>query len=116
MMDRDFNIDLVQQVGNTPAFNINDLMIWRSCEAEVDKLPLVLRHREEELFKVCEKAWTNLPLHKILIAFEMRKDCARECIQTKGEIDREGKDHGKAGKRVHEAPEYAGLRKKLKIY
>jgi hypothetical protein len=44
----------------------------------------------------------------------MRKDCARECIATGGGIDREGKDHGKAGKRVHEAPEYAALRWKLK--
>ncbi len=70
---------------------------------------------EDELFKVCEKAWENLPLHKILIAFEMRKDCARECIATGGDIDREGKDHGKAGKRVHVAPEYAALRKKLNL-
>ena len=86
-----------------------------SCEAEVDKIPQALRYREDELFKVCEKAWKNLPLHKILIAFEMRKDCARECIATGGNIDREGKDQGKAGKRVHEAPEYAALRKKLKL-
>ena len=92
MMDRDFNIDLVQQVGNTPAFNIKDIMIWRSCEAEVDKIPQALRYREDELFKVCEKAWKNLPLHKILIAFEMCKDCTRECIATGGDIGRMGKD------------------------
>jgi hypothetical protein len=59
MMDRDFNIDLVQQVGNTPAFNIKDIMIWRSCEAEVDKMPQAFCYREDELFKVCEKAWKD---------------------------------------------------------
>ena len=57
----------------------------------------------------------ELPLHKILYAYEMRKDCARECIATGGEIDREGKDEGKAAKRVCESPEYGRPRKKLKM-
>ena len=95
MIDRDLNIHLVQQVGNTPAFNISDLVIWRSCEAEVDKMPQALRYREDELFKVREKAWKKNPLHKILIAFEMRKDCARECIATGGDIDREARTTAK---------------------
>ena len=108
MMDRDFII-------STSSSRWGTHRRLTSCEAEVDKIPQALRDREDELFKVCEKAWKNLPLHKILIAFEMRKDCARECTATSGDIDREGKDQGKAGKRVHEAPEYAALRTKLKL-
>jgi hypothetical protein len=115
MMDRKYNIELIQQPGNTPPFNALDLVMWRSTVACVDAMPTNLRYAEQELVKVCEKAWKDLPLRKILYAYEMRKDCARECIRTEGEIEREGKDEGKAAKRVREAPEYASLRKKIKM-
>jgi len=35
MMDEDFNIELIQQPGNSPMFNILDLTIWKSIEMYV---------------------------------------------------------------------------------
>ena len=114
MMLKDFNVELVQQVGNTPMYNVLDLSVWRSIEAEVDNMDDGSRYREDELVKVCKKAWQAMEPVKILYGFEMRKDCAREAIATGGNIDGEGKGRG-GSKRVHEGPEYAQLRAQRKI-
>lgn len=114
MMDTDFNVELVQQPGNTPMYNILDLTIWQASQLEVDKISKEKRHREPELVKVCKAAWAKVPLVKILHAFEMRKDCAQEAIETEGWCPTEGKGRG-GSRRVHEDPAYAQLRKRLKI-
>ena len=72
------------------------------------------RHREPELVKVCKKAWATTPDVKILQAFEMRKDCAQEALETDGWCPNEGKGRG-GSKRVHTDASYAWLRKKLKF-
>ena len=91
MILKDFNIELVQQPGNTPMYNILDLTIWQASQLEVDKMNKETRHREAELVEACKKAWTNTPSVKILQAFEMRKDCAVEAIETAGWCPQEGK-------------------------
>jgi hypothetical protein len=114
MMDANYNIELVRQPGNTPMFNIMDLTIWQATQLEVDKMNKDERHREPELVKVCKKAWKALPLKKILIAFEWRKDCAQEAIETDGWCPMEG--NGRGGSiRVHNDQAYAKLRERLKI-
>ena len=113
MMDKDFNIELVQQPGNTPMYNILDLTIWQASQLEVDKMSKERRHREPELVKVCKKAWATVPPVKILQAFEMRKDCAQEAIETEGWCPTEGKGRG-GSKRVHTDQAYATLLKRLK--
>jgi len=114
MMLKDFNIELVQQVGNTPMYNVLDLSVWRSIEVEVDNMDDGSRYREDELVKVCKKAWRAMEPVKILFGFEMRKDCAREAIANGGLIDGEGKGRG-GSKRVLEGAQYAQLRAHLKI-
>ena len=114
MMLKDFNIELVQQVGNTPMYNVLDLSVWRSIEVEVDNMDDGSRYREDELVKVCKKAWQAMEPVKILFGFEMRKDCAREAIASGGNIDGEGKGRG-GSKRVLEGPEDSQLRAHLKI-
>ena len=95
-------------------FNIMDLTIWQATQLEVDKMNKDERHREPELVKVCKKAWKALPLKKILIAFEWRKDCAQEAIETDGWCPMEG--NGRGGSiRVHNDQAYAKLRERLKI-
>ena len=47
MMLKDFNIELVQQVGNTPMYNVLDLSVWRSIEVEVDNMDDGSRYRED---------------------------------------------------------------------
>jgi hypothetical protein len=54
------------------------------------------------------------PPVKILQAFEMRKDCAQEAIDTQGWCPQEGKGLGGA-KRVHTDAAHAKLRKLLKV-
>ena len=51
---------------------------------------------------------------KILQAFEMRKDCAAEALETEGWCPNEGKGRGGA-KRVHTDVSYAELRELLGI-
>ena len=114
MMLEEFNIELVQQPGNTPMYNLLDLTIWAAIQLEVDKMDNGARHREAELVVVCKQAFKNLPPVKILRAFEMRKDVAQEAIETEGWCPQEGKGRGGA-KRVHTDASYAELRKKLKI-
>ena len=114
MMDKEFNIELEQQPGNTPMYNILDLTIWQASQLEVDKMNGSDRHREPELVKVCKKTWLTVPDVKILQAFEMRKDCAQEAIETQGWCPQEGKGRGGA-KRVHTDASYAKLRKLLKV-
>ena len=70
MMLADFNIELVQQPGNSPMFNILDLAIWRTTQVLVDKMSTEARQREADLVKTVKKAWTQLPGIKILEAFE----------------------------------------------
>ena len=113
MMNKKYNIELVQQPGNTPMYNILDLTIWQACQLEVDKMNKTKRHREPELVEVCKEAWGVLPPVKILQAFEMRKDCAQEAIDTDGWCPTEGKGLGGAA-RVHKDPAYSDLRKRLK--
>ncbi len=50
------------------------------------------RHRELELAEVAIKAWSALPGVKILQAFEIRRDCAQEAIETGGWCPAEGKE------------------------
>ena len=114
MMLKNFNIVLKQQPGNTPMYNILDLTIWQASQLEVDKMNGATRQREDELVKVCKEAWEKVPPVKILQAFEMRKDCAQEAIETEGWCTMEGKGRGGA-KRVHADPAYKNLRKRLKI-
>ena len=61
MMDMDFNIDFIQQPGNTPMFSILDLTIWQAVQFEVDELNRNKRQCESELVLTCEKAWRALP-------------------------------------------------------
>jgi hypothetical protein len=114
MMDKEFRIDLVQQPGNSPMFNILDLTIWQAIQLEVDDLNGEVRQSETALVGTCEKAWHALPEEKVLRAFEMRKDCANEVLESAGECDLEGKGRG-GSKRVHNDPAYAGIRKRLKL-
>ena len=108
IMDKDVNIELVRQPGNTPMYNILDLTIWQAVQLEVEKMCKNQRHREPELVRVCQSAWKKLPLVKILRAFEMRKDCGQEAIETNGWCPSEGKGRGGSG-RVHIDPAYADL-------
>ena len=114
MMLKNFNIVLKQQPGNTQMYNILDLTIWQASQLEVDKMNGATWQREDELVKVCKEAWEKVPPVKILQAFEMRKDCAQEAIETEGWCTMEGKGRGGA-QRVHADPAYKNLRKRLKI-
>jgi hypothetical protein len=114
MMLKDFNVELVQQPGNTPMYNILDLKMWRCIQVEVDKMDEGARHREPELVEVVKQAWKNTPLRKILTSFEWRRDVAQEATETEGWCPHEGKE-GKGHKRVYEDTDYAELRKMLKI-
>ena len=114
MMKKDFNILLVQQPGNTPICNILDLTTWQASQLEVDKMNGAGRHREPELVEVCKHAWAATPDVKALRAFEVRRGCARESIETDGWCPQEGK--GKEGAhRVHVDASYAQLRARLRI-
>jgi len=114
MMLKDYNVKLIQQPGNTPMYNILDLNLWQACQLEVDKMSVNARHSEPALVEVCKAAWQKLPDVKILQAFEMRRDCAQEAIETESWCPNEGK--GKGGpRRVHEDAAYAALRAQLKI-
>ena len=53
-----------------------------------------------------------MPDRKILQAFEMRRDCAQEAIETEGWCTQEGSGKGGA-KRVHVDAAYAALRNLL---
>jgi len=108
IMDKDFNIELVRQPGKKPMYNILDLTIWQAVQLEVEKICKNQRHREPELVRVFQSAWKKLPLVKILRAFEMRKDCGQEAIETNGWCPSEGKGRGGSG-RVHTDPAYADL-------
>ena len=108
------NVDLEQQPGATPFWNVLDLAIWQASQLEVDKMNGEARHREPELVEVCKKAWAATPDVKILQAFEMRKDCAAEALETEGWCPNEGKGRGGA-KRVHTDASYAELRMLLGI-
>lgn len=110
MMLKEFNILLVQQPGNTPMYNILDLTIWQASQLEVDKMGAE-RHRAPDLVDVCKGAWAATPGVKILQAFEMRKDCAQEAIETDGWCPQEGKGRGGA-RRVHVGAAYDQLRKR----
>ena len=114
MMLKNFNIVLKQQPGNTPMCDILGITIRQASQLEVDKMNGATRQREDELVKVCKEAWEKVPPVKILQAFEMRKDCAQEAIETEGWCTMEGKGRGGA-KRVHADPAYKNLRKRLKI-
>ena len=114
MMLSKYNIELIQQPGNSPFWNILDLTIWQASQLEVDKMNTTERHRLEALVKVCQKAWKAVPPVKILQAFEMRRDCAQEAIATDGWCNQEGKGLG-GSKRVHVDASYAALRKRLKV-
>ena len=109
MMDTDYNIELVQQPGNSPMFNVLDLTIWRTTQVLVDKMSTEARQREADLVKTVKKAWTQLPGIKILEAFEWRRDVAQEALDTEGWCPMEGKGKG-GSKRVHEDNAYAALR------
>jgi hypothetical protein len=74
MMLLEFDIDLAQQLGNTPMYSILDLMIWRAAQLEVDRMSKDARHREPELVEVCKKAGAALPNVKNLQTFEVRRD------------------------------------------
>ena len=100
--------------GNTPFYNVLDLTIWQASQLEVEKMNSTDRHREAELVEVCKQAWKKVPPVKILQAFEMRRDCAHEAIETDGWCNMEGKGRGGA-KRVHVDASYSALRKLLKI-
>ena len=99
---------------STTFYNNLDLTIWQATQLEVDKMDTGARHREAELVEVCKKAWSALPEVKILQAFEMRRDCAQEAIETTGWFPAGGKGKGGA-KRVHEDAMYAPLRAALGI-
>ena len=114
MMLSKYNINLIQQPGNSPFFNILDLTIWQASQVEVDKMNSAERQREAALVEVCKKAWKAVSPVKILQAFEMRRDCAQEALETNGWCNHEGKGRG-GSKRVHEGDSYAPLRKLLKI-
>ena len=72
------------------------------------------RHREPDLVRTCKKAWKNMPVVKVLRAFEMRRDIANEALANDGWCETEGKGGGGA-KRVHTEPCYAALRRKFNI-
>ena len=109
MMLADFKIELVQQPGNSPMFNILDLTILRTTQVLVDKMSTEARQREADLVKTVKKAWTQLPGIKILEAFEWRRDVAQEALETEGWCPMEGKGKG-GSKRVHVDSAYAALR------
>ena len=71
-------------------------------------------HSEPDLVEVCKAAWQKLPDVKILQAFEMRRDCAQEAIETNGWCQNEGKRTGGA-RRVHEDAACAALHAQLGI-
>jgi hypothetical protein len=79
-----YNVELVQQPGCSPMFNIEDLTIWQAIQLEMDKMDVKARHQEPELVKVVKKAWKKMPLVKILRAFEWRRDVASEAIEKGG--------------------------------
>jgi len=48
MMLKDFNVELKQQPGNSPFYNILDLMVWQATQLLVSKMNGEARHRVEE--------------------------------------------------------------------
>jgi hypothetical protein len=112
MMLKDFNVELVQQPGNSPFYNILDLMVWQAAQLLVSKMNGEARHRAEELVPVVIQAWGELPDVRVLQAFEMRKGCAAEATGDGGWCSSEGKGRGGA-RRVHEDAFYAQLRARL---
>ncbi len=115
MMDVNCNMELIRQRENTPIFNIMDLAIWQATQFEVGKMNKDERHREPELVKARRKWKGPLPPpRKIIIAFEWRKACTQEAIETDGWCLTEG--NGRGGSiRVHNDQAYAKLRERLKI-
>lgn len=63
-------------------WNILDLVVWQGLQLEVAKMAKEERHNEESLAEVCEKAWRDFPLVKILRAFEMRSDVASSALEN----------------------------------
>jgi hypothetical protein len=114
MMDRDYNVELVQQPGNSPMTNILDLTIWQAVQLEVDNMRKETRHQVDALVETCDKAWDKMPTVKVLRAFEMRRDVAAEMLRNNGACPTEGKGGGGAH-RVHVHPSYAALRARLGI-
>ena len=80
-------------------YNILDLTIWQAAQLEVEKMNFDARQCDDELV-ACAKAWELIPDVKILRAFEMRRDCAKEALENDGWCETEGKGRGDA-KRVH---------------
>ena len=112
MMLQKYNVELVQQPGNSPSFNIMDLTMWQASQLEVDKMNGDDRCREDKLVEVCKAAWQSTPPVKILQAFEMRRDIANEAIENDGWCETEGKGRG-GSKRVHVHADYRRLRARL---
>ena len=52
MMLRDFNIDLIQQPGNTPFYSNLDLTIRQAAQLEIERMDTGARYRELELAEV----------------------------------------------------------------
>ena len=114
MMNTDYNIELVRQPGNSPMLNILDLTIWQAVQLEVDNMRNETRHQIDALVETVNIAWTNLPMVKVLRAFEMRRDVADEMLILDGACPTEGKG-GRGAHRVHTHPAYAPLRARLGI-
>ena len=88
----------------------------RSCGMvqEVDNMRNETRHQIDALVETVNIAWTNLPMVKVLRAFEMRRDVADEMLREHGACPTEGKG-GRGAHRVHTHPAYAPLRARLGI-
>ena len=76
-MLNDFNIELVEQPGNPPCFNVPNLTIWQTIQLGAEKMNGNDRQREPELVRTVKKAWAALPA-KIFTGFEMRMVVATE--------------------------------------
>ena len=114
VMPSDFNIELVQQPGNSPCFSVPDLAMWQAIQLGVEKVNGIDRQRELELVETVKKAWAALPDKKTLTGFEMRRAVATEALANAGWCDNEGKGDG-GSKRVHMDALYAPLRALLGI-
>ena len=55
----------------------------RSDEMEVDNMRKETRHQIDSLVATSKKAWTTMPTVKVLRAFEMRRDIAREMLRNR---------------------------------
>ena len=89
---------------------------WCARKVQVFKVQETPKNVDQigALVEAANEAWTNLPMVRVLRAFEMRRDVADEMLREDGACPTEGKGR-RGAHRAHTHPAYAALRTRLGI-